>query len=378
MFQRGSPSRGFLLLSRILALGWRIRGFRGNSILPNLIKKRCWNKRKSYCTFDCIPIIADQTCKKVTEVCFSSAFLRQIWQMLWSTWLSMQKSEYPFRPRFYWANFVPSQSHSPSRLKRDEPLSSNSASGGVFRWSIKVSGIAVTWDLVNNVVAASKLQIESCFPRLWQRCKSCTASRNEAPWPTVSFSLKFCRQWEIPVIVTSSTVGMSSSKWNQIFSKSVQDRVSTCVQESKVLSEPGSEWNWNLVIAILKWPGEAFMDSNINKQFMRRISDYFKPSGNGFHKLELQNRETREIAQAGCAFFQFLLKDPTTDSIIIFDDLIGDIKNQLNLLITATSAHDCLFSPTRVASSPASTTFYSSVCYLVVLKEERDWINTRS
>jgi hypothetical protein len=35
----------------------------------------------------------------------------------------------------------------------------------------------------------------------------------------------------------------------------------------------------------------------------------------------------------------------------IFDDLVVDIRNQLNLLISSTSAHDCLFSPTKVGST---------------------------
>ena len=102
----------------------------------------------------------------------------------------------------------------------------------------------------------------------------------------------------------------SSSKWSQIFAKSVQERSSVVVQDSKVLEKSALEWNWELVGAILKYPGENFMETAANRQFVRRVTEFLKPSSTkGFSKLELQSRRTKLIAQTGCSLLEFLLKD---------------------------------------------------------------------
>jgi hypothetical protein len=109
---------------------------------------------------------------------------------------------------------------------------------------------------------------------------------------------------------SSSSAGITpSSNWSQIFAKSVQERASAVVQESKVLERPGLEWNWEHVGAILKWPGDSFMDSSTNRHFVRRVAEFLKPSNNGFAKLELRNQTTKTIAKTGCNLIEFLLKD---------------------------------------------------------------------
>lgn len=93
------------------------------------------------------------------------------------------------------------------------------------------------------------------------------------------------------------------------------------------------------------------MESATNKQFCRRIMEFFKPTGNGFAKMMLQDKEVKLVARTGCAVIEFLVRDPSAESSIILNEFFVDLKNQLSLLISSTSTHDCLLSPSKVGSS---------------------------
>ena len=99
-------------------------------------------------------------------------------------------------------------------------------------------------------------------------------------------------------------------------------------------------WSWDTIMLILRWPSDGLKrleDSN-HKTFIRKITDYFKPSSNMFSRLELESQKTRQHGRIGCALLDFLLaassldpetgerrRDAETESGAMLDQLMQDI-----------------------------------------------------
>jgi rapamycin-insensitive companion of mTOR len=83
--------------------------------------------------------------------------------------------------------------------------------------------------------------------------------------------------------------------------------------------------------------------------------DYFKPTNGRFARVELTNSKSRFLARTACYLLDFLVdnldRQHSNESEHILDDFLKDIQDCLASLISSESAHDCLFSPTRVATT---------------------------
>jgi rapamycin-insensitive companion of mTOR len=91
------------------------------------------------------------------------------------------------------------------------------------------------------------------------------------------------------------------------------------------------------------------------KNFVKRVVDYFKPTNGRFARVELTNSKSRFLARTACYLLDFLVdnldRQHSNESEHILDDFLKDIQDCLASLISSESAHDCLFSPTRVATT---------------------------
>ena len=123
------------------------------------------------------------------------------------------------------------------------------------------------------------------------------------------------------VFTGESFVGdrLNSPNWNELLKKSSDERVLASVRESQVgnTSCGWNDWNWELITAVFKWPSESFKQLDAHsefKTFIRRVVDFYKPSGGQFYKIELVNKKTRCLAKAGCYILDFLLNEPSSVS----------------------------------------------------------------
>ncbi len=162
---------------------------------------------------------------------------------------------------------------------------------------------------------------------------------------------------------------------NPLESKSASgslDRVTSAINESCVMRRSGQssftspcEWNWDLVSAIFSWSGDALstgMDAggggsssaggSLHYQFVRRVLDFFRPSSNKFARIDLNDIAVGTYTWTGCIMLEFLLKSKSSEARRLLDEFLLEMKNQFQLLIgSKTSSPDCLFSPTRVATT---------------------------
>ena len=111
---------------------------------------------------------------------------------------------------------------------------------------------------------------------------------------------------------------LHSTKLSQLLSKTTNERTQLSIQESRVLiqKEPAG-WNWDLISAVFKWPGDAFisLESNAHKQFLRSVVEFYKPATNKFTKLEVGTLRSKQVAKIGCNVLDFLLKNKTVTSL---------------------------------------------------------------
>ena len=93
---------------------------------------------------------------------------------------------------------------------------------------------------------------------------------------------------------------------------SANERALQSMVDSGVLSTSrcSDSWDWSLVQAAFKWPGEAMikLEGQNHRLFLRRVVEFFKPSSNHFAKAELGTAVVNQMAKAGCRMLDFLLK----------------------------------------------------------------------
>ncbi len=87
------------------------------------------------------------------------------------------------------------------------------------------------------------------------------------------------------------------------------------------------------------------------RQFVKRISDFFKPSNNLYAKVELKSKRARYLTKIGCLFCDFLVRSKSAEGERVLDEFVIDIQNEMNLFLSSTAPQDCLFSPTRIATT---------------------------
>jgi len=136
------------------------------------------------------------------------------------------------------------------------------------------------------------------------------------------------------------------------------------VKESQVvpLRDPQA-WRWDLIAAVLKWPSEAMRkleDSNC-RLFIKKITDYYKPSSNMFSRLELDSERTKFYARIACYLLDFLVSASCLPTDIEgnarLDDLLEDVLESVDEVVNAASPHDCVLSPTRLTNTASQQYF---------------------
>ena len=143
---------------------------------------------------------------------------------------------------------------------------------------------------------------------------------------------------------------------------------------------------------LLRWPSDALrrLDEQTYKVFVRKVTNYFKPSSNMFSRLELDTDKTRELCRIGCCLIDFLLSssastltDATStsssserrfggvgvgsnsgaatlayhESAVLLDDLLQDVFACVKEVIESNNPHECSFSPTMLSNTASQLYF---------------------
>ncbi|XP_011330376.1 rapamycin-insensitive companion of mTOR isoform X2 [Ooceraea biroi] len=132
--------------------------------------------------------------------------------------------------------------------------------------------------------------------------------------------------------------------------------ISPLLKDAQVLSSKDAlAWNWPVVRAILRSREDTtrILHDSDHRLFMKRLVRYFKPSWNGYSRVELGTNATlaREATLAGCDLLNCLLELHEPEGARLLNELIGDIAEQIGNIFTAETAHDCLFSPRHMSTT---------------------------
>jgi len=132
--------------------------------------------------------------------------------------------------------------------------------------------------------------------------------------------------------------------------------ISPLLKDAQVLSSKDAlAWNWPVIRAILRSRDDAtrILHDSDHRLFIKRLVRYFKPSWNGYSRVELGTNATlaREATLAGCDLLNCLLELHEPEGARLLNELIGDIAEQISNISTAETAHDCLFSPRHMSTT---------------------------
>lgn len=179
----------------------------------------------------------------------------------------------------------------------------------------------------------------------------------------------------------------SSAPLSQSTSVAIENATMAGVKESQVIpNRDPQSWKWEAVMSVLRWPSEGLKrleDSNY-KIFIKKLTDYFKPSSNMFSRLELATQRTRDHARIGASLIDFLVSSIVhntdierrtavePDSSLYLDELLADIFECVKEVIGSASAHDCMLSPSRISNTACQLYFLfignNSMCCTCYLK----------
>ena len=111
-----------------------------------------------------------------------------------------------------------------------------------------------------------------------------------------------------------------------------EDRLKNKIRLSSVnINYDSNVWDWDLVTAIFKCPeSEALKTLELSdyKNFVRRVTDYFKPTNGKFCREELSNLSSRFKARTACYLLDFLIASTSPEAEKILDDFVKDIQVQ--------------------------------------------------
>lgn len=128
------------------------------------------------------------------------------------------------------------------------------------------------------------------------------------------------------------------------------------LKESGVLLyKDGLSWNWDIVRSILKSKNDTLLkleDSN-HRTFVKRLVHFYKPSSNRFSRVEQGNnrKQTNTYTLAGIELLDVLLLAEEVEGSRLTGELLRDIHGHIDVILSAKSAHDCLFSPHHINNS---------------------------
>ncbi|KAK2910930.1 hypothetical protein Q8A67_003063 [Cirrhinus molitorella] len=113
--------------------------------------------------------------------------------------------------------------------------------------------------------------------------------------------------------------------------KDTEEALMMNLKDSQILNHKQNlEWNWILIITILKWPNVNLRNNKDEQmhKFVRRLLFFYKPSSKLYSALELDHAKARQLTVAGCQFNQFLL-DSEDDGQTYLEELVKDIVQWL-------------------------------------------------
>ena len=117
-----------------------------------------------------------------------------------------------------------------------------------------------------------------------------------------------------------------------------EDRLKNKIRLSSVnINYDSNVWDWDLVTAIFKCPeSEALKTLELSdyKNFVRRVTDYFKPTNGKFCREELSNLSSRFKARTACYLLDFLIASTSPEAEKILDDFVKDIQVRTVIFFT--------------------------------------------
>ncbi|KAK3090902.1 hypothetical protein FSP39_015586 [Pinctada imbricata] len=133
-----------------------------------------------------------------------------------------------------------------------------------------------------------------------------------------------------------------------------EDMIGQAIRESQVLvTKDNLKWEWDLIIAILKWPEEKYkrLDDQNFSRFIKRIVFFFKPTNHKFSRLEINHEFVINMCHAGCLMVDYLLESDQEEAYKYMTDFLMDVGECLSEISRQCLAPESVFSPANVINT---------------------------
>ncbi|EDV23413.1 uncharacterized protein TRIADDRAFT_58016 [Trichoplax adhaerens] len=126
-------------------------------------------------------------------------------------------------------------------------------------------------------------------------------------------------------------IGISSN------SKDIDDAINQVVKDSKILSSKIiTLWDWETIRGLLQSTKVSYknLEDTSNTKFLRRLMSFYLPSKQQFAEIGLTSEQAQLYTQVGCLLVKFLLSSNEADALKLLQELIQEIVNALNEVIS--------------------------------------------
>ncbi|ODM99839.1 Rapamycin-insensitive companion of mTOR [Orchesella cincta] len=149
---------------------------------------------------------------------------------------------------------------------------------------------------------------------------------------------------------------------NRILSRDVESNPVKLLRDTGVINSKDSHaWQWDTVLTLLKWCPSALkrVEDSVWRLFLRRLTDFFKPSNNNFARMELGKGSSSLYAKVGCTLVQVIAEEIEHFSgMVLLEELLTDIAVQIDeLLRNSKNPYVCFLSPNKLETTLSQVYF---------------------
>ncbi|XP_067137023.1 rapamycin-insensitive companion of mTOR isoform X2 [Centruroides vittatus] len=146
---------------------------------------------------------------------------------------------------------------------------------------------------------------------------------------------------------------ISRTKLWHYLRKDADDMISQAIKDSQVTIRDYTDWDWELIGSLLKWPCETLkkLEDNNYRNFIKKLLHFYKPTSKQFSQIEAEKDRSRHICVVGCHLIDFLLEAEETKAYEFIDEFLTDVNLCLSQVTTENAPLNAVLSPTRLVST---------------------------
>ncbi|CAG2101936.1 unnamed protein product [Medioppia subpectinata] len=167
--------------------------------------------------------------------------------------------------------------------------------------------------------------------------------------------LQFCH----PSQQNNTNNKLTKSKLRSHLKKNADEAVIQMIKNCQILRREYTNWDFDLIDSILRWPGDALkkLEDNNHKAFIRKLLQFYKPSNKQFSQIINTDERERIMCVVGQHFLDFLLDADDSKVHEYVDEFFHDLDTCFAQIAVETPPQNAILSPGRLLSTLSHSYF---------------------